>query len=157
MADPLTILGATASAITIIEVLSKSISALDGLRTQWNTADYSLLSLTSQLRALNAALFKIDEWQHSGSSELHHQLVSDLNSSLECCHILASKMQEEIADLQKGPSGALFRSSKAKLTFKKTGLSELQGMVDRQTSTLTLLLTACNRWGHSSASAMCWS
>lgn len=145
MVDPISIFGATASVISIIDVLSKSISLLDNLRSQWKTADLALLSLTSQLGALNAALVKIHEWTESGVDELHHQLVMDLKSSIDCCHILASKVHGEITDLQRAPGGALLATAKARFTFKRNGMSELQSMIDRQTSALTLLLTACNR------------
>jgi hypothetical protein len=97
------------------------------------------------LGALNAALVKIHEWQESGVAELHHQLDMDLKCSLDCCHILASKVYGEIADLEKAPGGTLLKTAKARLTFKRSGLSELQIMMDRQTLALNLLLTACNR------------
>lgn len=144
MADPLSALGAAASIITIVEILSKSISLLDTVTSQWNTADLALNSLNSQLRGLNGALGEIHKWQES-VVELHHQLDMDLKCSLDCCHVLVSKVYEEIAHLGKGPSGALLKTAKARLTFKRKGLSELQTMIDRQVSTLNLLLTACNR------------
>lgn len=151
MADPISILGATASVITIIDVLSKSLGLLDTIRSQWNAADLALLSLTSQLGALNAALVKIHEWQESDVAELHHQLDMDLKCSLDCCHVLASKVYEEVVGLEKAPGGTLLRTAKARLAFKRNALSELQSMIDRQTSALNLLLTACNRCAESSA------
>jgi hypothetical protein len=146
MADPLSILGATASVMSIIDVLSKSISILDSLKNQWKTADLAFISLTSQLGALKAALIKIHEWAESDAYELHHQLSMDLKSAMDCCHTLAFKIHSEITNLQRGPGGALLATAKARFTFKRNAISEMQSMIDRQTSTLTLLLTACNRW-----------
>jgi hypothetical protein len=140
------IFGAVAGVISIIDVLSKSISALDGLRSQWQSSDIALLSLATQLGALNAALGKIREWMESGIEEMHHQLAMDLKNSMDCCKMLATKVYGEISDLQKAPGGAMLSTAKARFMFRRNGLGELQSMIDRQTSALTLLLTACNRY-----------
>ena len=140
MADPLTVIGAVASTVQIIAV-----SALDTLRAQWQSSDIALLSLTSQLGALSAALSKIQEWMQSGIEEIHHQLVMDLSTSITCCKMLATKLYAEINDLQRAPDGSLLTTAKARFVFKRSGIGELQNMVDRQTAALTLLLTACNR------------
>jgi hypothetical protein len=145
MADPLTVLGAIASSIQIIDVLTKATSILDTLCAQWQSSDIALLSLTSQLGALSAALSKIHEWMESGVEEVHHQLVMDLNTSINCCKMLATKLYSEISDLQKTPGGSLLTTAKARFVFKRSGIGELQSMVDRQIAALTLLLTACNR------------
>lgn len=145
MADPLTVIGAVASTVQIIDVLTKAVSALDTLRAQWQSSDIALLSLTSQLGALSAALSKIQEWMQSGIEEMHHQLVIDLSNSITCCKMLATKLYAEINDLQKAPGGSLLTTAKARFVFKRSGVGELQNMVDRQTAALTLLLTACNR------------
>jgi hypothetical protein len=146
MADPISIFGAMAGVIQIIDILSKSIAALDDLRSQWQSSDLALLSLTTQLTALSAALAKIQEWMASSVEELHHQLVMDLKSSIDCCDVLAAKVYSEISDLQKAPGGTLLLTAKARFTFRRNGLGQLQIMIDRQTSALTLLLTACNTY-----------
>jgi len=146
MADPISIFGAAASVISIIDVLARTIGTIHSLMGQWNDADLALLSLTSQLAALRAALEKIKEWMEDGIDELHHQLVLDLGTSINCCQMLASKIYSELAELQKSPSGSLATAAKAKFLLKSNGMTELQSMIDRQTSSLTLLLTACNRW-----------
>jgi hypothetical protein len=146
MADPLTVLGAIASSVQIIDVLTKATSMLDTLRVQWQSSDIALLSLTSQLGALSAALSKIQEWMESGVEEVHHQLVMDLDTSISCCKMLATKLYSEISDLQKAPGGSLLTTAKTRFMFKRRGIGELQSMVDRQIAALTLLLTACNRY-----------
>jgi guanine nucleotide-binding protein G(i) subunit alpha len=138
MADPLTVLGAFASTVQIIDVLTKAASVLDTLRVQWQSSDIALLSLTSQLGALSAALGKIQE--------THHQLTMDLNTTLNCSRLLATKVHNEISHLQRTPGGSLLTTAKARFLFKRSGIGELQNMIDRQTATLTLLLTACNRY-----------
>lgn len=154
MADPLTIFGAVASTVQIIDVLAKSIAALDTLRTQWQTSDIALLSLTSQLSALSAALSKIQEWMESGVEEMHYQLVMDLNAAITCCKVLSAKVYAEISDLQNGNGAKMLAAAKARFLFRRNGVGELQSMIDRQTGALTLLLTACNRCGIFSSSSL---
>jgi hypothetical protein len=146
MADPFTIFGAAASVVSIIDVLARTIGTIQNLRAQWKEADLALLSFTSQLAALSAALAKIQEWMESGidESSLHHQLVIDLQCSIDCCRLLASKMYSELSELEARPDGTLPTAEKAKFVFKSSGMTELQNMIDRQISALNLLLTACN-------------
>lgn len=146
MPDPLTLIGGVASTIQILDILTKAISALDTLRTQWLTSDIALLSLTSQLGALSAALSKIHEWMQSGSAEVHHQLAMDLSTSISCCEMLATRVYRGISDLQKAPGGSMLSIAKARFVFRRSGIGEVQGMIDRQVAVLTLLLAACNRW-----------
>lgn len=146
MADPISIFGATASVLSIIDVIAKTISTIHSLRGQWKEADIALLSVNSQLSALRTALMKIKEWMESDVDELHHQLVLDLGCSIDCCAALASKIYGELAGLQKRADGTLPPAAKANFLFKSSTMTELQNMIDRQTSTLTLLLTACNRY-----------
>lgn len=105
----------------------------------------ALLSLNSQLSALRAALGKIKEWMEIGVDELHHQLVLDLGTSITCCEMLVSKIYGIVMNLQKTSNGKLATAAKARFLFKSSEMTGLQNMIDRQTSALTLLLTACNR------------
>lgn len=145
MADPLTIFGSAASVLNTIDILAKASKAILELRNQWKDADMTLLNLTSQLNALRAALAKIKKWMESSVDETHHQLIMDLEVSLQCCQLLATRIDAEIGELPKLDDGTLRAGSKAKFIFKSSGIADLQSMIDRQTSALTLLLTACNR------------
>ncbi|KAJ4290969.1 hypothetical protein N0V90_010165 [Kalmusia sp. IMI 367209] len=144
MADPLTVIGGVASTVQIIDILTKAVAVLNTLRAQWQSSDIALISLTSQLGALSAALSKIQEWMESAIEEVHHQLVMDLNTAINCCKMLAAKVYTEISDLQSGNGGKMLATAKARFLFRRSGVGELQNMIDRQTATLTLLLTACN-------------
>lgn len=146
MADPLTIFGSVASVLSIIDVLTRVSQGLIDLRSQWKGADVALLSLHSQIRSLRAALVKINQWMKRDVEEVHHQLIMDLEASLQCCQVLADTVDSEVAQLLKKPDGTLLRASKARFWLKSNGLAEVQTMIERQTSALTLLLTACNRY-----------
>ena len=151
MADPLTIFGAAASVISIIDVFSRTIMTIRSLRSQWKEADIALLSLTTQLSALSAALGKIQEWMESGVVEegLHYQLVMDLQASLECCRLLGCRMWNEVEEMslrRLGEEGTMALGERARFVLMGGGMGEVQGMIDRQISALGLLLAACNRY-----------
>jgi hypothetical protein len=75
--------------------------------------------------------------------EPHHQLVMDLEASVACCRMLVRRMDSEVEDLQQNSGTGLDAQNKIKLMVKNGALDDLQKMVDRQTSALTLL-PACN-------------
>ena len=144
MADPLTIISAASSVASIVELLGKTVSVLHTLHSRWKDADFTLINLIAQLTALKAALSKLQEWMDTDMDEPHHQLVMDLEASVTCCRMLVRRMDSEVEDLQQNSGTGLDAQNKIKLVVKNGTLEELQKMVDRQTSALTLLLTACN-------------
>jgi guanine nucleotide-binding protein G(i) subunit alpha len=145
MADPLTIIGAAASVSSIVDLLGKTVSTLNTLHSRWKEADFTFINLIAQLIALKAALSKLQEWMdNTDVDEPHHQLVMDLEASVTCCRMLIRRIDSEVEDIRQKSGTGLDAQSKIKLLMKNGTLEELQKMVDRQTSALTLLLTVCN-------------
>jgi hypothetical protein len=75
--------------------------------------------------------------------EPHHQLVMDLEASVTYCRMLVRRIDTEVEDLQRNIRIGLDAQNKIKLLLKNEALEELQKIIDRQTSALTLL-TICN-------------
>ncbi|KAF4630898.1 hypothetical protein G7Y89_g7233 [Cudoniella acicularis] len=146
MSDPISIIGAVASIVGIIDIVSKTISELRELHSQWKEADFTFVNLISQLTALRAGLDKIREWIDivDRLTEPHHQFVMDLEASISCCRMLVSRLDSHVAEFRQDTNGKLNFQSKMKLIAKNGTLEELQRMVERQTIGLTLLLTVCN-------------
>jgi guanine nucleotide-binding protein G(i) subunit alpha len=149
MADPVSVIGAAGSILGILEVLCKSISTLHELHSRWKEAEFTFINLVSQLTALKAALYKLQEWIDSDIADLHHQLVIDLDVSITCCRMLVGKIDTHLSEMNQGAvfpgaRNTLGVESKIKLVFKSGELEDLQKMLERQTNALTLLLTACN-------------
>jgi hypothetical protein len=144
MADPATIVGSAFSVIQIIDVLARTVTTLRTLRSQWKEADLSLLSFSVQLNALNAALLKIKEWMESDPEEAHHLLIIDLEDSLRCCYLLIDKLNTELDGLTESSAGTLEPKAKTRFVLKSGSMDQIAKMIERQTSALQLLLTACN-------------
>lgn len=142
----MTALGSAASVLSIIDILARAGKTVMDLSYKWADADFTLLNLSAQMTALRVALSSINTWLRNSADETHHQLVMDIETSLQCCYLLATRIDGQIAGLPKLTDGSLATASKARLILRSSGIAELQDMIERQTSALTLLLTACNRY-----------
>lgn len=144
MADPLSIIGTAGAIANIIDVLVKTITTVCDMRQAWKVADLSLFAFESQLNLLKFSLCEIQKWTESRSNEQSHQLVMQVDSCVTCCRLLIGKIDGEVSQFQKTVAGDLELGSKLSFLFKTKGMEQIQRMVDQQTHTLTLLLSACN-------------
>ncbi|PNP61292.1 hypothetical protein FNYG_13978 [Fusarium nygamai] len=144
MADPLSIIGTAGAIANIIDVLTKTITTVCDMRQAWKIADLSVFAFENQLNLLKFALFEIQKWTESRSSEQSHQLVMQVDSCVTCCRLLIGKIDGEVSQFQKNVARDLELGSKLSFLFKTKDMEQIQRMVDQQTHTLTLLLSACN-------------
>ncbi|KAF5975484.1 GNA-3 g alpha subunit GNA-3 [Fusarium coicis] len=144
MADPLSIIGTAGAIANIIDVLTKTITTVCDMRQAWKIADLSVFAFENQLNLLKFALFEIQKWTESRSCEQSHQLVMQVDSCVTCCRLLIGKIDGEVSQFQKTTAGDLELGSKLSFLFKTKDMEQIQRMVDQQTHTLTLLLSACN-------------
>ena len=146
MADPFTVIGAVGAISGIIDVLTKAIRGISDLHDRWSLADLTILSLASQMSALRAALYEIQSWMNKHTEdELHHQLVMDFDVCIRCCKFLIRKIDILLPLIDEQSTKRLDFSSSLKVVFTGKSVDEVQKMIGQQTTTLTLLLTACNR------------
>ncbi|KAL4785438.1 hypothetical protein BJX76DRAFT_324643 [Aspergillus varians] len=52
MADPVSIIGTAGALVNVIQIVSQTILAIRDLQSDWSDADFTFLSLASQLSAL---------------------------------------------------------------------------------------------------------
>jgi hypothetical protein len=144
MAEAIVVVGAVASIVQIINVITKSINCLSDIRSQWKDADLACLSLAAQLTTLRAALTKIHEWMDDSLGAAHHQLVMDLDVSMSCCNLLILKINSLLPDLTELTESKPDFPGKMKVLFGSRNIDEAQKLIERQTSALGLLLSACS-------------
>ncbi|MCJ1414340.1 hypothetical protein MMC32_000666 [Xylographa parallela] len=144
--DPATIVGTAAAVADIVGIIIKTIKVLRDLHNRWKDADLTIVNLMAQLTSMKAALNKISEWISSDLADVpqHHQLVLDLQDSVTCCTALVKSMDGQISKLDWTTDNTLDLSSRIKLVFENKASKDFQKFIKRQTSALTLLLTACN-------------
>lgn len=145
MADPISIIGAVGAMANIIQVVTKTIQSISHLHDRYKEANLTLLSLASQLTALRAALTRIRDWMENDlDGDPHHQLVMDLDVSVKSCELLVGKIDMLIGKLADDVGKPLAFKNIVKLVFKENSIEDVQKLIERQTSALALLLTACN-------------
>jgi len=144
MAEALAIIGSLGAICNLVDVIGKVVSLINDLVSKWEDAELTLLSMASQLIALRAASTKIREWMERGLGDAHHQLIMDLDVSIKCCQLLINKIESFFLELDASSGKSLEVRQKFKIIFGSAGPENIQKMIERQTSALTLLLTACN-------------
>jgi guanine nucleotide-binding protein G(i) subunit alpha len=142
--DPISIIETAGAIANILDVISKTISAIRQLREEWNEADFRFLSLTTQLTALRNALVTIQAWISTEIDDLYHRFVIDFDNSISCCKTLIGKTDAILSSLHRTPSETLNFSGKAKLVFGGRSINDVWNMIQTQTSACTLLLTDMN-------------
>jgi guanine nucleotide-binding protein G(i) subunit alpha len=142
--DPISIIGTAGAIANILDIISKTISAIRQLREEWNEADFRFLSLTTQLTALRNALVTIQAWIGTEIDDLYHQFVIDLDNSISCCKILIGKIDAILSSLHRTPFETLNFSGKEKVVFGGRSINDVWNMIQNQTSAFTLLLAAVN-------------
>ncbi|KAF2269548.1 hypothetical protein CC78DRAFT_450102, partial [Lojkania enalia] len=138
------ILATVASVASLVDMLGRVITTIGGIIAQWKDPDISILNTNTQLIILKAAVVEIKDWMETYPGEIHHQLVMDLDDSLGCCQRLATRLDKDVAQLNKSLSRPVPTSVRARFVLRSKPMAELQRMIDTQISALTLLLTACN-------------
>ena len=144
MAEVNAVIGTIGAVCNIVDVISKTITLINDVQSRWKTADLALLSLASQLTALRAALREIQTWLENNEQDMHHQLTMDLDISLSCCRLLVIELEAFFTGLDRSPGNPLSTSGKLKVVLGSQGANDIQRFIEHQTSSLTLLLTACN-------------
>lgn len=151
--DPASIIGISGFALQVAGSLGKTILALNGILDRWNGTELFAFSLRTQLGALRAALLAIHQIINTTADTTYYALQLEINASLTCCQMLLSKIDEFISDItldvsdESSLAGRIPRldfKGKAKVIFAGSTMEEVLRMVDRQTNSLNLLLTACN-------------
>jgi len=144
--EPLSIVGAVSSIVSIIDVATRCISSLRALQQRWTGADWTVNLLVGQLVTLKAALDQIHGWSAKdlGTGPRHHQLVMDLDTSLESCRLLVSVIDSQVSSLNWDEADTLTFESKAKAVWKDQSIQTCVIHLHHQAAALNLLLTALN-------------
>jgi hypothetical protein len=140
MAEICALIGTIGAVCNIVECINKTINLIGDVRSRWKTAELALLSLTSQLTALRAALQEIQRWLETNAEEMHHQLTMDLDITLSCCQLLTTELEAHLSSLQTESN----TPDKIRMVMRGQNANDIQKFIDHQTTALTLLLTACN-------------
>ena len=145
--DPVSLISLAGSIVGIVDVISRSIITLRNLQQRWQAANFTVTLLIGQLTTLKAALNHISDWSQSASLDTipcYHQLVIDLDTSLECCKGLVRFIDKQISRLEWDETRSLTFESHIRAVLDGSGVKECANHLNNQSTALNLLLTAFN-------------
>ena len=137
-----------AGAITgIIDVITRSISGLRTLQTQWKAAALIVDSVIGQLTILKAALSQISQWICTGSTTMpqHYPVILELGESLESCKRLVLFIDDQLTRLKKKEANSFLTfKNRARAVLNQGGVRDCSIYLSNQCNALNLLLTTFN-------------
>ena len=144
--EPLSILGAAGSIVSIIDVATRCISSLRTLQQRWKDADMAVALLMGEISTLKTALEQISQWMQTDADKLlsHYQLVMDLELALHSSRLSITFIHDRFTTLMRDEYNELTFKSKARAMAQDNMVQQCAKHLNNQTVALNLLLTALN-------------
>lgn len=120
----------------------------DGLRqihNRWKDNNGTSINLIAQLTALKSNLANIHDWLSHALSDMHSQLLSDLDVLMTSCGLLMRHLDTLINHLQQPDHVPLDYATRVKYAVGSRSMERLRKVAQGQTEAVTLLLAAC-KW-----------
>ena len=142
--DLVTIIGLAASAVNIVDIITKCLITLKNLQSQWQSADWTVTAIIGQLTTLKTALSQISDWIATDLATVpqHYQLVLDLEEALGSCKTLILFIDGHLSRLEWKHDDSLTYQSRLRATLCDKNIQDTINHLHHQSSTFTLLLTA---------------
>ena len=142
--EPLLAIGLTASLVGTVNIITRGINSMRGLQSRYKHAELSLKLFIVQFSTLRAALNQVHTWITTSLSTIpeHEQVVCDLNTAIEGCHVLLLVLDDRITSFEKKDDDSLTILDKARFLWAEHESNQYLPQLNNQISALNLLLTA---------------
>lgn len=141
--DPASAIGVASAALSIVNLIAKSVASLSDLQSRFNAADLRVSLLIGQLSTVKAALnqiAKLLEGPHGAL--LDSELISDFSSSIGCVQAVVVVLDDKISLVQRNSANELTIRSKAHFIWDEKTMDDYLNLLNNQIHALGLLLTA---------------
>ncbi|KAL1801734.1 hypothetical protein ACET3X_002076 [Alternaria dauci] len=128
---------------TIRDRLRQDIDGLRQIHNRWKDGNGETINLIAQLTALKSSLGNIHDWLNYAVSDLHPQLLSDLDVLTHSCGILVCHVDALNVCLGYRDHGPVDFAAKLKYRVAIRSMERLQQVARRQNDAVNLLLAAC--------------
>lgn len=154
--EPVSIIGITASAFTLVDHLGKTLNFILQLSTKFKYADAKITLLIGYLASINAAIFEIAKIVETLSEcTKYEKLVDSLNTTLECTKLSLSFLESKIEGLRSDSQDETSMINKITMILKDTEFNEYINGISSYVNALNLLLNVLQRF-HSPSLALCF-
>ncbi|KAI9701581.1 MAG: hypothetical protein M1836_001637 [Candelina mexicana] len=140
--EPISVLGAAASAITVVQLCTDSLEALFQLRDKYKNADLTVRLLITQLSTLRTALSQISEWVNDSVHDATSELVLDLTTSLDGCRFLMETLNDRLKCLESDDAKPLTMRKRTLMIWREKERTDFLALLGHNIAALQLLLTA---------------
>jgi guanine nucleotide-binding protein G(i) subunit alpha len=125
--------------------LRRSIDGLRHIHNRWKDNNGISINLIAQLSALKSNLGNMHDWLSNALSDVHPQLLSDLDVLMTSCATLAQHLDVLVNRLQQPDHVPLDCASRLKHVVGGRTMERLRKVAQGQNEAVTLLLAAC-KW-----------
>ncbi|KAG8529514.1 uncharacterized protein KY384_006151 [Bacidia gigantensis] len=136
------LLGAAASAITVVQLCADCLHRLGRLKDRYKNADLSLRLLATQLSTLLTALRQISRLIDDSQRDIISQIVPELITSLDSCKLLIETLNNRLARLELSVDKGLTFRKKTQALWGERERSDFSNLLGHNVAALQLLLTA---------------
>lgn len=142
--DPVSAIGLAATCTSLLSTIVKTISALQGLRERFKTAELACLSLISQLSTLEASTteLRLVLSNQAATIDRRDNLLRALNESLDSTTKVLSYIWDELSETKSAVErGRLGRWARTKHVFNEAGMAPMKEALRDQIQAIHLLLS----------------
>ncbi|KAF2704442.1 P-loop containing nucleoside triphosphate hydrolase protein [Pleomassaria siparia CBS 279.74] len=123
--------------------LRQSINAMRELLDHFKDPDRTFINLIAQLSALKSKLGEMYDGMRYAISDMHQQLLLDMDLILHSCGMLIHTLDQLIAHVHQPDHDKTDWAIKLKFAVASRSMNRLRGVAKRQTDAVNLLLAAC--------------
>ena len=146
--DPVSILGAAASAASVVQMCTDSVTSLLRFQTKYKNADLTVRLLITQVSTLRTALSQISEWVEVSVDNCLPHVISDLTMSLDGCRLLIETLNDHLSRLEYNTDKAFTMRKKAQTIWGERERTDFLSLLSHNIAALQLLLTAMQWYDH---------
>ena len=138
-------LAASASVLSIIDILGRALFKLHELRMRLKGADLTLLSLIGEFTATKAALQELHVCVNANANvEQHYELMMDFKSTIATCQLLVNVIDTRVSSLDVSKPRAI-SASRLRTVLTDHEITEHLGRLSRIISALNIVKEAFRR------------
>lgn len=142
--DPATIIQIIGTALSLGEVVVKSITKLSSIKARYQGAPMVLSTMIGQLYIVQSALDQLGVLSRPelSQSPRHHHLAQQVGNSLDCFGALILALGEHLDQFQVSETANMTVKDRIAFLWSEKDMLDYSALLDRQVNALTLLLQA---------------
>ncbi|KAK8096218.1 guanine nucleotide-binding protein subunit alpha [Apiospora kogelbergensis] len=153
--DPFSVFQMVGAAVSLSEVVVKSLMKLNSIRTRYHKCPLLLSTMIGQLYTVQSALDQLSAWNRPEQAQgpRYQQLGMHIGNSLDSFSTLVLALHQQLGRFEVKEPVEMTSKQKFKFLWNEKDMTEYSILLDRQVNALNLLLQAleCSSWSQQDA------